>query len=38
MRVVELSNHPGDMLGDAARRRDHAFGGQRRRTGMRPPR
>jgi hypothetical protein len=21
MRVVELSNHPGDMLGDAARRR-----------------
>ena len=24
MRVVELSNHPGDMLGDAARRRQAA--------------
>lgn len=24
MRVVELSNHPGDMLGDAARRRQSA--------------
>ena len=41
MRVVELSNHPGDMLDDASRRRvaaekliehDHAFHDKPRRT------
>ncbi len=45
MRVIELSNHPGDMLTDAQQaeiqrliQQDHDFHHKRRRTGPSPPR